>query len=90
MIDLGVLDEVKQFLQIKKNLEHPIHKSIGLRQIIRYLEGNSSLEEAKLDFMQETRRYAKRQLTWFNNRAKEAVHLESSKINEFVLKKLKL
>ena len=43
-----------------------------------------------LDFMQETRRYAKRQLTWFNNKAKEAVHLEDSKINDYVLRKLKL
>tara|TARA_A100001011_G_scaffold399058_1_gene506018 strand:- start:5656 stop:6558 length:903 start_codon:yes stop_codon:yes gene_type:complete len=90
MIDLGVLDEVKQFLQIKQNLEHPIHKSIGLRQIIRYLEGINSLEETKLDFMQETRRYAKRQLTWFNNRAKEAIHIEGSKIKQYVLKELKL
>ncbi len=90
MIGLGVLEEVKSFLEIKQTLEHPIHKSIGLRQIIRYLRGFNSLEETMLDFMQETRRYAKRQLTWFNNKAKEAVHLEDSKINDYVLRKLKL
>ena len=90
MISLGVLEEVKSFLEIKQKLEHPIHKSIGLRQIIRYLKGLNSLEETMTDFMQETRRYAKRQLTWFNNKAKEAVHLEDSKINDYVLRKLKL
>ena len=43
-----------------------------------------------MEFMQETRRYAKRQLTWFNNKAKEAVHLEGLKIKDYVLKELKL
>ena len=90
MISLGVLEEVKSFLEIKQKLEHPIHKSIGLRQIIRYLKGLNSLEETMTDFMQETRRYAKRQLTWFNNKANEAVHLEDSKIKDFVLRELKL
>ncbi len=90
MIKLGVLDEVKSFLEIKQNLEHPIHKSIGLRQLIRYLQGLDSLEETMIDFMQETRRYAKRQLTWFNNRANDAVHLEGPKIKDYILKKLKL
>ena len=90
MISLGVLDEVKSFLEIKQNVEHPIHKSIGLRQLIRYLEGLDSLEETMTDFMQETRRYAKRQLTWFNNKANEAIHLEGPKIKDYILKKLKL
>ena len=90
MINLGVLEEVKSFLEIKQKLEHPIHKSIGLPQITRYLEGLNSLEETTSDFMQETRRYAKRQLTWFNNKAKEAIHLEESKIKDYIFKELKL
>ncbi len=90
MIDLGVLEEVKSFLKIKQKLEHPIHKSIGLRQIIKYLEGVNSLEETMTDFMQETRRYAKRQLTWFNNKAAEAIHLEGPKIKDYILRELKL
>ena len=40
MINLGVLEEVKSFLEIKQKLDHPIHKSIGLRQITRYLKGS--------------------------------------------------
>tara|TARA_B100001989_G_scaffold247662_1_gene220165 strand:- start:526 stop:1428 length:903 start_codon:yes stop_codon:yes gene_type:complete len=90
MINLGLLDEVKSFLEIKQKLEHPIHKSIGLRQITRYLDGVNSLEKTMIDFMQETRRYAKRQLTWFNNKAKEAIHLEGSKIRDYILRELKL
>ena len=90
MISLGVLEEVKSFLEVKQKLEHPIHKSIGLRQLTRYLKGINSLEETMTEFMQETRRYAKRQLTWFNNKAKEAVHLEDLKIKDYVLRELKL
>ena len=90
MIDLGLLDEVKSFLEIKQKLDHPIHKSIGLRQIIKYLDGVNSLEETMTDFTQETRRYAKRQLTWFNNKAKEAIHLEGPKIRDYILRELKL
>jgi len=90
MINLGVLEEVKSFLKIKQKLDHPIHKSIGLRQITRYLEGLHSLEETMKDFTLETRRYAKRQLTWFNNKAKEAIHLEGPKIKEYILRELKL
>ena len=90
MINLGVLEEVKSFLEIKQKLDHPIHKSIGLSQITRYLEGLYSLEETMRDFTLETRRYAKRQLTWFNNKAKEAIHLESPKIKEYIFRELKL
>ena len=56
----------------------------------RYLDGLYSLEETMKDFTLQTRRYAKRQLTWFNNKAKEAIHLEGPKIKEYILRELKL
>lgn len=40
-------------------------KAIGYRQIVGYLEGKWSLEQAIADTQRESRRYAKRQLTWF-------------------------
>ncbi len=40
-------------------------KAIGYRQIAGYLEGKWSLEQALADTQRESRRYAKRQLTWF-------------------------
>jgi tRNA dimethylallyltransferase len=39
--------------------------AIGYRQIVRHLEGKCSLEEAIADTQRQSRRYAKRQLTWF-------------------------
>ena len=41
-------------------------------------------------FMQETRRYAKRQLTWFNNKAIIAKHLEFSMLKNYIIKKFKV
>jgi tRNA dimethylallyltransferase len=41
-------------------------RAIGYRQIIAHLEGKSSLEQAIEDTQRESRRYAKRQLTWFH------------------------
>ena len=40
-------------------------KAIGYRQIIQHLEGNLLLDEAMEEIKRETRRFAKRQLTWF-------------------------
>lgn len=41
------------------------HQAIGYKELIPYFEGNASLEECLERIKQETRRYAKRQLTWF-------------------------
>jgi len=42
-------------------------KAIGLRQLQRYFEGSGSLDEAVEDAKRESRRFAKRQMTWFRN-----------------------
>jgi tRNA dimethylallyltransferase len=43
---------------------HPL-KALGYREVISYLDGSWSLEKAKEEMKKSTRRYAKRQLTWF-------------------------
>ena len=45
----------------------PIMKACGVPQMIQYLEGKSSYEEAVTKAQQSSRNYAKRQLTWFRN-----------------------
>ena len=40
--------------------------------------------------MRDTRRYAKRQLTWFNNKANNAIHLDISEIRNYLVRNLKL
>lgn len=63
MIDMGLLDEAKKFLS--KNLSSTASKAIGYKEFIPYFNGESSLEECKNLLKMETRRYAKRQITWF-------------------------
>lgn len=62
MMNEGLLDEVKQLHPYKdlKNLQ-----TVGYSELFDYLEGNYSLEEAVLKIKQNTRHYAKRQMTWF-------------------------
>lgn len=84
----STIDEVKNFLKKKKTLDHPLHKSIGLRSIENYINGESNLEETLQTFSQDTRRYAKRQITWFKNRSKDATHLEFSDAKKFLLRNI--
>lgn len=64
MLEQGLIDEVK-FL-INKYQEFPTAmQAIGYKEFIDYLEGIVTKEEAVEKIKQESRRYAKRQITWF-------------------------
>jgi len=65
MIRQGLAREVKGLL--KKNLSRTARMALGIREIEAALQGESSLEEAKLLLMKNTRNYAKRQLSWFRH-----------------------
>ncbi|MEA3348097.1 MAG: tRNA (adenosine(37)-N6)-dimethylallyltransferase MiaA, partial [Pseudomonadota bacterium] len=67
MLEKGFVDEVRGLLEKGFGSELKPLKSIGYRQIIDHLAGRLSLEQAIADTKQATRRYAKRQLTWFRN-----------------------
>ncbi len=62
MIKLGLLDEVKSVLKYK---HHNALQTVGYKEMIRFLDGNISLEEVIELIKKNTRNYAKRQLTWF-------------------------
>ncbi len=64
MLQAGFVEEVRGLLQ-KYPRECHAMKAIGYRQIADYLEGRCSLVQAMESTKQESRRYAKRQLTWF-------------------------
>ncbi|MBU1999355.1 MAG: tRNA (adenosine(37)-N6)-dimethylallyltransferase MiaA [Candidatus Omnitrophica bacterium] len=63
MFKQGLAAEVKKLLKLK--LSRTARYAIGLREIKRYLDGEYDLESAKESIKRNTRRYAKRQLTWF-------------------------
>jgi tRNA dimethylallyltransferase len=64
MIADGFIDEVNGLLAAGYDKEMKAMRSIGYREICRYLAGECSLEEAVLLMQRNTRRYAKRQETW--------------------------
>jgi len=65
MIELGAIEEVKALLGRKLQANLPIMRAIGVREISAHLRGEVSLEDAISAGQQSTRRYAKRQYTWF-------------------------
>jgi len=65
MIDEGAVSEVEALLARKLNPNLPVMRAIGVREISACLLGQCSLDEAIAAGQQATRRYAKRQYTWF-------------------------
>jgi len=65
MIDQGAVAEVEALLARKLNPNLPVMRAIGVPELSAYLLGRASLDEAIAAGQQATRRYAKRQYTWF-------------------------
>lgn len=64
MLEQGLVEEVKKILETYPEIPTAM-QALGYKEIKEYLEGNVEKEEAIETIKQETRRYAKRQLTWF-------------------------
>ncbi len=67
MIERGALDEVRALVARGLDPLAPVMKAVGVRELAAHLRGETTLAEAVALAQQETRRYAKRQLTWFRN-----------------------
>jgi tRNA dimethylallyltransferase len=83
MVDQGAVSEVEALLARKLNPNLPVMRAIGVRELAAYLLGEATLDEAIAAGQQATRRYAKRQYTWFAHqppaswpRFKEALDVE--------------
>ncbi|MCR5484115.1 MAG: tRNA (adenosine(37)-N6)-dimethylallyltransferase MiaA [Clostridiales bacterium] len=65
MLEKGLLKEAEDFYN-GSSRERTSAQAIGCKEFIPYFEGKISYDEAVESVKRETRRYAKRQLTWFN------------------------
>lgn len=65
MIDAGLVEEVRALLASPEGMSHPSRQAVGYAEIIEYLEGRCTLEEAVEQIKIHTRRLAKHQRTWF-------------------------
>lgn len=77
MIADGLVDEVKNLLQsgLRRSLDALL--TLGYREVILYLDEKCSFDEMVENIKRNTRRYAKRQLTWFRNQL-EATWISAS------------
>lgn len=64
MIELGLVEETRKLLEKYGRVQNLIH-TIGYQEIIDFLDGKMPLNDAVEKLKQNTRNYAKRQLTWF-------------------------
>jgi tRNA dimethylallyltransferase len=71
MIEEGALDEVRRLLTLKLDPALPAMRAIGVAALARHLSGDIPLDEAVAIAQRDTRRYAKRQLTWLRHQMPE-------------------
>ena len=104
MLELGLVEETKNVIEIiakkmNKTKEEILEKydeitslqAIGYREIISYLKNEITFDEMKEKIKQNTRRYAKRQITWFKKNEKIILDRELSdeKLIEIILENIK-
>lgn len=65
MMERGLLAEARAIYDANYNRVLPAMKSIGYQQMFAFFEGNCTLDESVEKIKQDTRHFAKRQLTWF-------------------------
>ena len=65
MVEQGAVQEVKTLLARNLHTDLPVMRGIGIRELGAFLAGDASMQEAIAAGQQATRRYAKRQYTWF-------------------------
>ena len=65
MFDAGLVGEVKRLREMGFTRELNSMQGIGYKEVMDYLDGAATLDETKEIIKQSSRRYAKRQMTWF-------------------------
>lgn len=65
MFQSGLEEEVRALLDLNLPVDSTCFQAIGYKEVLPYLQGLTTLEQTIADIQQATRRYAKRQLTWF-------------------------
>ena len=65
MMEQGLVEEVRRLKEMGCNRDMVSMQGLGYKEILAYLDGDCTLEEAVYIIKRETRHFAKRQLTWF-------------------------
>ena len=95
MIEAGLVEEVKKLKSMGCSREMVSMQGLGYKEILAYLDGGCTLEEAVYIIKRETRHFAKRQLTWFRRERdviwldKQAYDYQDAKILDSMINILK-
>jgi len=87
MVETGALDEAAEMAALNLSGDFPAAKALGLPELIQYLKGRHSLEDAIAMATRTTRAYAKRQGTWFRHQIPEA-HTIGEQFSESLLEEI--
>lgn len=78
MLENGLIDEVRKLREMGCHRKMVSMQGLGYKEILSYLEGEISLEEAIYLLKRDTRHFAKRQLTWFR-REQDVIWIDKDK-----------
>ena len=83
MLQMGLEDEIRELLRMGVfESSGTATQAIGYKELLGYIKGETTYEEAVDTLKQSTRRYAKRQLTWFSNHS-NVTWIDVKKENNF-------
>lgn len=94
MMEQGLLDEVKALKAMGYTRDMVSMQGLGYKELLAYLDGECTLEEAVYIIKRDTRHFAKRQLTWFRRERdvvwvdKSAFNHDNEKILKYMLKEI--
>ena len=84
MMESGAIDEVRALAARQLDPLLPAMKAHGVPWLIRHLNGEISAQDAAAGAVMDTRRYAKRQLTWFRNQLSDWTWVEPERAEAFI------
>ncbi|GGE30490.1 tRNA (adenosine(37)-N6)-dimethylallyltransferase MiaA [Psychroflexus planctonicus] len=87
MMENGLLDEAKKLFP-HRNLN--ALNTVGYKELFNYLEGNCTLVEAVSEIKKNTRRFAKRQLTWFKNQEEDVIWFDYQTPLETIIQQIEV
>lgn len=95
MVEEGLMEEVRTLKEQGFTRDMVSMQGLGYKEILDYLDGKTTLEEAIYVLKRDTRHFAKRQLTWFRRERdviwveKEHFHYEEEKMLEFLIETIR-
>jgi len=67
MFERGLIEEVRRLLSNPRGMSHAARQALGYKEVIEHLEGRLPLADTRWTIKRNTRRFAKKQMTWFRS-----------------------